>query len=912
MGTIILSSSPPGPFARSPTPAASSSPAFASPSSIFGNGHKRFKTAAAAAAQRDGFSDGFSTARKILGAKVGSENLPFVVTKSLQNSEKASKALLTKPGSVNISHKDGAGSGVMYSKTCGTAETSVGDEGKKQSNAVTVIKASVEAAVESVFVTEADVRPKNRALSPLLLDKAPSRRLDWTPPSKYSLHTKEPDPEADPLRNSFPAGLLERFSYEGASTSSSFGSRNDDEGALTKRRKLDLIDNGLREISAITAAPKLAPASKSSITATTKRSKSPKKKYTTITGLATSHYFGDDQRELEARPMLQYLAATQTRDIANSEEPAADMSKRKRASKKPKAKKKSLPTPVLLSPESAMKAIDGQNMVFGSASQLARDESPSLLRDIIEATKQSESSISCTPVQTQITVPSEPGSATSRRIWGTSRFTKSRNLWATASRDEDNALLQVDTIDLFDSPGLRLAFAGKDAMLEPTAPQHREPASPDKVLPELRGRYIGRFEVGKNNSWLDIDDIGIPTPKAHVVTKSFAQTRTMHTASEPMGEKAKNPTESDNLHREGAERNSSTNEHELPVDTSASVGAGNSTESPRLQMPAFSGFTTQELSNQIKKYGFKPLRKREKMIEVLQTCWEAKHKPNGSSTNRVATVGVLDDEVVLATHGDILSNVHGLTARPIPKVPKTKFLKPKKDKPATPTNTARRKAAAKDITDVEKTPKGRKKAEPRSKKPREPITEKVPRKRKAKASALSAEYVIDISDIEDTTTERPDTTPKPLASATAGVGHGPAIQPATRVATSPPPLAPIASAQLDSVTPRPPENFTPDLPDINSQITDAITKYVASPLRDHQRDPTWHEKILIYDPIVLEDLAAWLNTEGLGLVGEDREVSALEVRAWCEMKGVCCYGVGGGWRGNVKDKARASGGEIED
>jgi len=111
----------------------------------------------------------------------------------------------------------------------------------------------------------------------------------------------------------------------------------------------------------------------------------------------------------------------------------------------------------------------------------------------------------------------------------------------------------------------------------------------------------------------------------------------------------------------------------------------------------------------------------------------------------------------------------------------------------------------------------------------------------------------------------------------------------------------------DSATPKALPSLTPDLPEIQLQITRAITSYVPAPGRDHLRNPTWHEKILMYDPIVLEDLAAWLNTEGLGLVGEDREVSALEVRSWCESKGVCCLGLGGGWRGNVAKKTKDGG-----
>jgi len=85
--------------------------------------------------------------------------------------------------------------------------------------------------------------------------------------------------------------------------------------------------------------------------------------------------------------------------------------------------------------------------------------------------------------------------------------------------------------------------------------------------------------------------------------------------------------------------------------------------------------------------------------------------------------------------------------------------------------------------------------------------------------------------------------------------------------------------------------------DLDAQMELAITLYKAPPSTNHQKEPTWHEKILLYDPIVLEDLATWLNTVGLAEIGEDREVSALEVREWCEKRGVCCLWRGG-WRGN--------------
>jgi hypothetical protein len=905
MGTLILlSSSPPRQFARSPTPAVSSSPAFRSPSSIFGNGHRKFQTSTI---QRDGFEGGSGTVRSILGTKVGLENLPLGVTKSQNTWEKAAKELATKFESVAHPLGDGREPGRIPYDGFGAAEALAEDFGKKPSAVLPVTKVPVDKGIKRFVVTEAEVRPSSPSLGPLLLDKAPSRRLDWTPSKGPAGSVVDLEFEAGSPRIPFPGGLLENFGYEGASAPASVGSRNNEEGAPTKRRRIDFVDSGTCKPQKIAVPPKLVPASKHLPIATTKRSKSPKKKYTTITGLATSHYFGKDPRELDASPMLQYLSATQARDITNSDEPPVGTTKAKRVPKKARTKKKSLPASVLLSPESAMKAIDSQDMVFGSASQLAREDSPTLIRDVVRETKQPESSVSCTPVPTQITISSEPGS---RGNSGTSRFIKSKNLWATASRDEDNALLQVDSIDLFDSPDLRLAFPGKDAMLEPTAPRHRESASPEKAFHTPRDRHLRQSEASECNGWLDIDDIGVPTPRAHVIMKSAAQTRTMHTASGPLGERAKSPLENDKLIGKTGKKESSTYEHEQ-VDTSASVAASSSDEPPRLQMPVFTGFTTAELSNQIKNYGFKPIKKREKMIEVLQNCWEAKHKPNQPSmTNKVALVDTPDEQIELAKHGDILSNVHGLAARSVPRVPKTKIPKPKTDEPATPANPSRRKAATKDDKNAEKTPKQRKKAEPKTQKPRDQPKEKVTHRRKAKASALSAEYVIDVSDIEDSAVEKSDKTLRPLALGTAGVRQGSATQLAS-LDDTPPAFDPNISSQLYCIHPRPPEEFTP-VPDINSKITEAITNYVAPPSRDHQRNPTWHEKILMYDPIVLEDLAAWLNTEGLGLVGEDREVGALEVRAWCEMKGVCCYGVGGGWRSNVKGKAWPNGADSED
>jgi hypothetical protein len=57
--------------------------------------------------------------------------------------------------------------------------------------------------------------------------------------------------------------------------------------------------------------------------------------------------------------------------------------------------------------------------------------------------------------------------------------------------------------------------------------------------------------------------------------------------------------------------------------------------------------------------------------------------------------------------------------------------------------------------------------------------------------------------------------------------------------------------------------------------------------------------MLLYDPIVLEDLASWLNSGQLTRVGCDEEVNPGELKKWCESKSVCCL-----WKVNLRGKER--------
>jgi hypothetical protein len=558
--------------------------------------------------------------------------------------------------------------------------------------------------------------------------------------------------------------------------------------------------------------------------------------------------------------------------------------------------KKVPPKSRLVSPKSALRALDDQETLFGSASQLAREESPTLLRDTLEALKQS-TDFPSDPISPPKTQPYSIESTSPKPSRGTSRFVKRRNLWSAAGRDENEALLHVDTIDLVDSPAVRLALAGKDALFQPgPCTDHAAESSRISMADMHKTPLINK------SSMVDIDDIvtpGVPTVSRspskvqmrsyHTSTTMTAAAKTITTDSVPAQRPAKDTTES----------------AAGPVKKAVKANT-----KPAPAKPSYAGFTDHALQKQISAYGFKAIKKREKMIERLDRCWQEKH---GTSSEQVA---VPDIQVDTMTHGDFLSKVHDISTRPVAKVTKPRVKRKTADAPTTP-----------------KEPKKRKKAEPKAKDTTTTSkATKTPRKQKPKTPALSEAFVADINDIDDANANTANpvaakATTQQKAPKKSTVKRRSRIKPATPPPTLPLTLSssPTPKEEVDALIPEQdttalPLSLTPPLPDLQSQIQAAImSKPPPSPVitttptkttakKGGPRDitssiqPTWREKILMYDPISLEQLAAWLNTTGFRAIGEDREVSPLEVREWCENNGVCCYGIGGGWRGNNKKK----------
>lgn len=607
----------------------------------------------------------------------------------------------------------------------------------------------------------------------LHLEGAMSRRLDWTPPKDTCNPVIELDDECSPGNIGEPTngvgfgGLLSGYNFNGTASEASRDIPHvSDEGGPTKRRRIEVCYKGLISVPlrCSTHADFLklvtsrgAPSSKSNQGKTSsednshgsaqqdkKKPKKQPKKLNTLTARVTARYITDDMDDT----------------IENGTEEHEPVRRRKS-----KAKSKDSEF-MVLSPEAAAKALDDQDLVFGTCSQLEREDSPTSLRDIQMAIHASEASMS-----------QEHQSRSSQKVGSSSavsRFTAPRNLWSVAARDSDGLLVQEEVLDMTD------------------------PSDGSQVPSKS---HFSHKEAGRRQrlECFELEDEHEDTPREEIsISKSGSV--------EPRKPPAPSQTGFNGVQN----------------------GKGASKVVESQPMPQYSGFTDAELSGQIATYGFKPLKSRQKMIDLLQKCWESKH---GSASKS----GQADKPKDLSngpTEKSTLSQPEKKTPKTTKSKAKSKPQAPSEDAPKTDTSTTASK--------------------------RKPVTRKQPNKTKRSAPTREVE---EIEDSED------ETILSPSRVQSRYISH------------------PTTDCQSLPISTNPSKRGS--LADLGTQITKAVRVQprLSSSGRAH---PSWHEKILMYDPIILEDFASWLNTEGLGFVGEDREVGAGFVREWCESKGICC------------------------
>ncbi|KAI8691664.1 Structure-specific endonuclease subunit SLX4 [Fusarium sp. Ph1] len=692
-------------------------------------------------------------------------------------------------------------------------------------------------------VAEPDLPAKSKksdAHEPLHLEQAPARRLDWTPPAQKTVINIDSDSSAFKQLASSETGqpmpafknLVEGYAcLEAAPQALTFAS-DEDSSFLKKRKLIELVNT--KEANPSAAIPEKSP-----------KKKAPKKKARTITELATAAYKVPTQPDPEppTASILDHFQAAGNANTSATEQTKKAKGKsnpRKRVSKVSK-KKAAPPKPVLLSPGAALAQVANQDFVFGTSSQLAREESPTVLRDLQSALMQSNQ---VDDVDFATHINSDAIDPPEQRT----------SLWDAAARDTEGDLFDVEVINLTeDSPRL----------LEET-----HDANP-----------FGYFRGGNRASAPD-SVAENPISDDHVSFANLSDLMPSPTRSHRQEDDEGSPFFSDSdlsasieLQRPASAQTQLRQETFAPAANPLNGEADVREQPPR---PNFEGYTDVQLAKEIRTFGFKPIKRRSAMIALLDQCWQSKTRMGQAGVHTI-TKRTSSTPKTTKTKGPVSAKTDAKRPRGRPRKNSPSASEPQEPPPsAQPPETPKRlrgrprkNSLASSVGTASPT---KAKTAPAPKKPA--AAPKSPKRRKGAANPV-IEIPDSNSDFGSDLDSSPDSSMDEMFS--------------------PPPLDLSLSTGDDTEL-----SLTGTQNDQEVVLFEYIAKAIRSaPRTTDPMEPSWHEKILLYDPIVLEDLAAWLNTGELSRVGYDGEVNPNDVKKWCESQSICCL-----WRVNLRGKER--------
>ncbi|KAG6263614.1 hypothetical protein E4U49_002163 [Claviceps purpurea] len=745
---------------------------------------------------------------------------------------------------------------------------------------------------DSLLPAQSGTRVWGGSQDSLQLESAMARRKDWTPPRQTTTNADflESSAAVDPIdldedanTASFETLLTAYKLRDGLTVESE--SQQSDESASKKRKT-----------GAQPALTSLAPPLPI-IASTVAKKKVSRAKPRTITAIATAAY----KQATQIDP--QNAAVEETKDAPLKHHQNAVRKETKSKSRKQPAKSKKMqpPKPILFSPETALKQVAQQDFVFGTSSQLAGEQSPTFLRDLQRAMKSSNQLDEVrytTPLNSDTIEPSECRP----------------KLWDAAARDADGDVFDVEVINLTES----------DACA-PQTPE-RDPFGYCKgdvslnTQPRTASEQAIDVSSTDNDGFVDLSDILPTSPKAaHAAPETAPET--LETDHMPTGY-------------------SSPDSQERSHPEAALISCDEPSEAdmlPNIPRPAFEDYTDAQLSTEVSRYGFKPIKRRSAMVALLEQCWQQKVGNDGhqirtqSTAARVSkpTTSSLTKRPRGRPRKDSIN--HDQVQEPPPSAqvaesPKRPRGRPRKDSinndqardpppsaqvaasPKRPRGRPRKdsidSAKAQDLspsvqisellkqfrgriredapsrikkTPAETTTSKRKATSPNAKKDAEtslsitnPLKRTTVSKRKATSSkAKKVTKVIEISDSESDSGDSLSSSPSSSGSTSSSPRHD---------------VDSIMSFGEDTELSLA-LNFTASDKTLFEYITRAIT---TAPRTSVPTEPSWHEKILLYDPIVLEDLTAWLNSGELTRVGYNKEIKPAKLKNWCDSKSICC------------------------
>ncbi|KAJ4350842.1 5'-flap endonuclease [Ascochyta clinopodiicola] len=686
--------------------------------------------------------------------------------------------------------------------------------------------ATIDADIRDVSIRDVSQSPRSRqkalqrpsdALAERLdLEEAVTRRRDWTPPRDTAAQSpstvstgKENRPSAhDALAGTF-THIISNFTYE-SPTAKVTGNKAMPAAvnpSATKRRRVELVDLPGVQTTSRASSPE--------------KGKAPKKKPRTITDLVTGQY-APKETERDALPVTSnffspHVSTTKMplNDVAAPDveaplkKPTRKRSKSKDSSEaakpkpKPRTRKTSAKPPAkskpvaekLLSPTSAVLRLTRQEILFGTSSQLALEDSPTTVRQIQQALTESEQ-------DTEAIAPFLPGDPP--RWPRLQKIQGGRGLWRESTRDSEGGLLEnieniyipepdrTEDLPLLmdvarDEPSLPSDFEDIDGIEPDPIAISSDPPTPPRAKLQTQAdvQTLRINEASFSDVFDDIDDFGSAPP--------------------PSNQKAQSQ------------------------DSFADIDS--------FQMPA-------------------------------EAASRQSHSPKGIRPASARTVGADSPK---RRRGRPPKKDRAISAvKALPPLPSRKPLSPQgiPQRPSTPKSSGR-------FVDIEEILDSEEEA-------LEAFSPTPPRSRKLQSSP-PLPMTLDL--------ER-------SVSSKRGVEESEAT-----------PVFRIVTSQLEWAN-------------IRSSMCASITAHVRSipPTTDPKR-PSWHEKMLMYDPIILEDFTAYLNsntklrmykratqkqikaynnelkTNGNAILGVERDdqVLAIEkeletpmIRDWCQEMSICC------------------------
>lgn len=707
-------------------------------------------------------------------------------------------------------------------------------------------------------------RPKSKDLTPepTHLEPAVRRRRDWTPPREDShpetfptppapsgtnpLHIPPvpPSTEYEPLREDVFKNLHDAYAHK-VTAQTECAPTNPQPIMLGKRKIIEMIS--------VDQPSKQTPSEVSPV-----KQKAPKKKPRTITELATAAYapkpIEPPEDPLKEDSILEYFNVDKNGNVSKS-------TTGKRKGKTTKVTKKKAPPkqPVLLSPKAAMLQSARQDFVFGTSSQLVREESPTFLRDLQAALRASH-------ITTGEHQSVEDFSRASEIALGSTK--RGRGLWSVSARDEDGEMVDTQVIEFEGSP-----FAEDDAVAI---------LDPWKDLPPELPAASGTEAETAEPSLIEIESMPVaisstssqpPVPKSHfslTQPKVTINTAAAVAAADSSGSSPKKLHQLiTDLLQEGDPPPPSNQEQSQ--DDTKQISPTMPRKIPKKQ-PNYELFTDAKLAKEVSSFGFKAVKSRSGMLALLNQCWESRSRT------------------------PITAASFSTSARsPSPKGKRTAPVEdPAATSPAQKKPRARTKKADVAINDPAAATGGASPASPPKKRGRPRKDASVaagPSTTTAMAPPPKAQPAVSTPKRRKVTTKaRKGTVDSGLDSDVSASLSSP-----EKIFTSPGGGAMDMSINEDT-------EITLDLSPTEQQsvLFSHITRAVTSaPRTTDPENPSWHEKMLMYDPVILEDLTAWLNEGQLTKAGYDSEASPMDVKKWCESRSICCL-----WRGTWRGKER--------